>query len=315
MGTHRTTMGSMSKPALAATAACALAILALSYNQAPALSRGVTARSANNLRTVAANQLKGVNPATLAKVGKAVTQLVGPNASPAQYKQLANEVACATAIQGKNNFLRDAACANVEWYGPNRQNWYPGGKDVVPPHLKGELPGDFGFDPWNLGEDDLSKMGYPIDAKWWNPGKQLLEGKPIDYLGNPNFVHASNIAAIFVAQFFLMAGAEIYRGYYESEEGSQGMYPGGMFDPLKLAKDPKKMQELKVKEIKNGRVAMLAMLGFYVQGFSTGKSPLDNLNDHLADPFQRTRSYLLQLNIESRDELSCFCENVVELDQ
>jgi len=59
----------MSKPALAATAAaCALAVLALSYNQAPALSRGVTARSANNLRTVAANQLKGVNPATLAKV-------------------------------------------------------------------------------------------------------------------------------------------------------------------------------------------------------------------------------------------------------
>mmetsp|Transcript_5892 Transcript_5892/g.8098 ORF Transcript_5892/g.8098 Transcript_5892/m.8098 type:complete len:241 (-) Transcript_5892:736-1458(-) len=226
-------MGSMSKPALAATAAaCAIAVLALfSYNQAPALSRGVTGRSVNNLRTVAANHLRGVNPATLAQVGKAVTQLVGPNASPAQYKQLANEVACATAIQGQNNFLRDAACANVEWYGPNRQNWYPGGKDVVPPHLKGELPGDFGFDPWNLGEDDLqeraneelyhgrwamlgaagilgqdvlSKMGYPIDAKWWNPAKLLLEGKPIDYLGNPNFVHASNIAAIFVCQFFLM---------------------------------------------------------------------------------------------------------------
>jgi len=47
-------------------------------------------------------------------------------------------------------------------------------------------------------------MGYPIDAKWWNPAKLLLEGKPIDYLGNPNFVHASNIAAIFVCQFFLM---------------------------------------------------------------------------------------------------------------
>lgn len=61
-------------------------------------------------------------------------------------------------------------------------------------------------------------------------------------------------------------------------------YPGGrLFNLFNLgAADSQSMFDLKVKEVKNGRLAMVAWLGFMVQACTTHKSPVQNL---LVSPF------------------------------
>ncbi|OAY71298.1 Chlorophyll a-b binding protein 7, chloroplastic, partial [Ananas comosus] len=200
-----------------------------------------------------------------------------------------------------------------------RATWLPGLDP--PPHLDGTLAGDFGFDPLGLGEDPESLRWYVqaelVHCRFAMAGvagilvTDLLRVAGVGNIpvwfeaGAVKFEFAST-RALFIVQLFLMGFVETKRymdfinpgsqaregtflGLEAALEGLQPGYPGGpLFNPLGLAKDIEHADELKLKEIKNGRLAMVAMLGMFVQAYVTRAGPIDNLLTHISDPFKRT---------------------------
>jgi hypothetical protein len=183
--------------------------------------------------------------------------------------------------------------ARAAYYGPKRPLWKGGAtspKDV-PAYLKGEYPGDYGCDVLGLCKDpakfatlraqelfngrwamlgivgcivpELISPSNPsaFEPVWFKAGAQIFSDAGIDYLGLPGLINAHNIYAVAAVQLVLMGGAELARSKAAPKD-IDSLYPGGKaFDPLGFSSDAESFADLKVKEIKNGRLAMLAMAG------------------------------------------------------
>lgn len=59
-------------------------------------------------------------------------------------------------------------------------------------------------------------------------------------------------------------------------------YPGGQwFNMLNWGKTPEEMKKLQTNELRNGRLAMIAVLGCFAQAVMTKEGPYANLISHL----------------------------------
>lgn len=160
-----------------------------------------------------------------------------------------------------------------------------------PKFLDGNLAGDAGFDPLNFarGEKELlcyreaelkhSRLAMLAAAGW--PISELLDKKIAGALNLdplldandrvPSFLNGGlgNVSPIYWAVILGVAAVVDFNGTNRATFEAPGYFPGNLgFDPLGLYPENEDEQKaMRTAEIKHGRVAMVAVVGYAIQEF------------------------------------------------
>jgi len=162
-----------------------------------------------------------------------------------------------------------------------------------PAYLKGDIPGDMGFDPIGVGNWDVCNMNFLREAEIKHGRVAMLAFAGIMVesagikapgvaatLGSSNDIFEIHNAAVSkgsMGQILLWVGLiEVLAGWPAMMErvNNPSAIPGDFkFDPLGLGKS--NMARKQLVEIKNGRLAMLAVSGIIHHTLITGKGPIN----------------------------------------
>ena len=168
-----------------------------------------------------------------------------------------------------------------------------------PDALTGALAGDAGFDPLGFAKTDADLMNYReaeikharlamLAAAGW-PLSEVFDKKIAVALGMTPLIDAADrapsvlngglgkVSPIYWIGVLGVAAAIEFIGTSKSKSGDDKYFPGNFgFDPLGVyPKDEAGQMNMQLAEIKNGRLAMIAIFGFAIQEFVSKVGVID----------------------------------------